>query len=74
MGRIRKNSARLLKAHLQRSGDGQERQRTLVKRMRNARAVPIVAKAAFRLFHGLSDGVEIVTGRDYREEQNQGAS
>jgi len=31
----------------------------------------IVAEAAFRLFHGLTDSMEIVAGRNYRKEQNQ---
>jgi len=33
-----------------------------------------VAESALRLFHGLPDGTEIVAGRNYREQQNKGAT
>ena len=34
----------------------------------------IVAEAAFRLFHGLTDSMEIVAGRNYWKEQNKRAA
>ena len=33
-----------------------------------------VAESALRLFHGLPDRMEVVASRNYREEQNDGAT
>jgi len=37
-------------------------------------AVPVITKTAFRLLHGLADGVEIVADGNHGEEQNEGAT
>lgn len=41
--------------------------------MDSAIAIAVVVESAFGLLHGLTDGVQIVAGRDDREEQNQHA-
>ena len=42
--------------------------------MESAAAMATDMERALRLFHGATDGVEIVTGGNYREEQDQDAT
>lgn len=65
--RKRRNRAGLLELYRQTNGGEHSGQRNLMKRMVGAGTVTAVAKTAFRLFRNLTDSMEIVAGRDYRE-------
>jgi hypothetical protein len=43
----------------------------MMQGMQSATAMANVAEAAFRFFQGLTGGVEIVTGGNYREKENK---
>lgn len=69
----RDNRADLLERGRQRSGTGQNGLRRMSQRM-CASATVGNAEGALRLFHLGPDGVQVVGGRDHREQQNQGAA
>jgi len=46
----------------------------MIQGMESTGAMTTVAKSALGLFHRLTDGMEIIAGRNYREEQNDRAT
>ena len=70
----RTKRADLLQCGRQKSGTVQNGLRGLSQPMHCASAIAGMAKGPFRLFHLGSHGVQVVGGRDYREQQNQCAA